>query len=154
MHVSRYFTQQQLVGLQKAGDVILPGTARSPSFSATGCMIHIDRMAAFLSHDDLGALRLLFGFFRWAPLWLIRLLMVVATHNGNFPGPVGAGLRLIEIGLKGAVMSLYYSNLTGSDYRGEKIFDVIGWNPKIVMREGDVPSDPVRPQGRSSYPTR
>lgn len=65
MKVSRYFTRNQLRGLIKAGDVILPGTDRSPSFSQTGCSVHIDRMAAYLSEDDLAGLRILFSVFRW-----------------------------------------------------------------------------------------
>ncbi len=137
MKTSRYFTRNQLRGLLKAGDVILPGTEQSPSFSQTGCSEHIDRMAAYLSEDDLSGLRILFSVFRWSPRWLIRILMQLSTHNHVFPGFIGAGLRMLEIGLKGATMSLYYANLTHADYEGKKIFEVIGWNPKIVLRDSD-----------------
>ena len=146
MKISRYFTRNQLRGLLKAGDVILPGTDRSPSFSQTGCSEHIDRMAAYLSEDDLSGLRILFSVFRWSPRWVIRILMQLSTHNRVFPGFIGAGLRMLEIGLKGATMSLYYANLSKPEYEGKKIFDVIGWNPKIVLRDSDAAPDKPRAQ--------
>ena len=139
MKISRYFTPRALRGLERAGDVLLPGTDASPSFSRTGCIDHIDRMAAYLSADDLDGLRLVAGLFAWWPRWLIRLLLTVCTANQRLPGPLGAGLRLLEIGVKGAVMSLYYANVTADGYRGPKVFDVIDWHPRIVLRRGDRP---------------
>jgi hypothetical protein len=60
MKISKYFSQNQLIGLRRAGDVILPGTEVSPSFSKTGCIDHVDRMAAYLTDDDLGGLKACF----------------------------------------------------------------------------------------------
>lgn len=137
MMISKYFSQNQLKGLLKSGDTILPGTAISPSFSETGCINHIDRMAAFLSDDDLGGLKLLFGIFRWTPKWIISLIMTACNHNKRFPGFLGAGLRMIEIGVKGATLSPYYANLTSPDYTGKKVYDIIGWNPKIVIHDDE-----------------
>ncbi len=139
MMISKYFSHNQLKGLIKVGDVILPGTNISPSFSKTGCARHIDRMAEFLSEDDLGGLQLLFGVFRWTPKWIIGLILTACNHNKRFPGFLGAGLRMIEIGVKGAVLSPYYSNLTSPEYTGKKVYDIIGWNPKIVVHD-DEPS--------------
>ena len=61
MITSNYLSQNQLKGLLKTGNVILPGTTKSPSFSQTGCIHHVDRMAAYLSEDDLGGLRIVLG---------------------------------------------------------------------------------------------
>ncbi|MCP4021042.1 MAG: aldehyde dehydrogenase family protein, partial [Desulfobacteraceae bacterium] len=135
MIVSRYFTQNQLQGLLKAGDVILPGTANSPSFSKTGCVTHIDRMAQYLSKDDLGGLQLLFGIFKWVPKWFIALILWLCNYNKKLPGFLGAGLRMLEIGVKGATLSPYYANMTSPDYTGTKVHDIIGWNPKLVVED-------------------
>lgn len=139
MKISRYFTPRELHGLRRAGDLILPGTDASPSFSQTGCIDHIDRMAAYLNTDDLDGLRLVGGLFAWWPRWSIRLLLKLCTRGQRLPGPLGAALRLMEIGVKGAVMSLYYANVSGEGYRGPKVFDVIDWHPRLVMRQGDRP---------------
>lgn len=137
MITSKYLSENQLKGLLKTGDVVLPGTTQSPSFSQTGCIHHVDRMAAYLSEEDLGGLRLVLGLFRWLPSQVISLIMAMAERNQYFPGPLGAGLRMLEIGIKGATMSLYYSNLTGPDYRGKKVFDIIGWDAKVVVHSDD-----------------
>jgi hypothetical protein len=137
MITSNYLSQNQLKGLLKTGDVILPGTNKSPSFSQTGCIHYVDRMAAYLSEDDLNDLRTVLGLFRWLPSWGITVIMAMVARNQFFPGPIGAGLRMLEIGVKGAAMSLYYSNLTGSDYKGRKVFDIIGWDAKVVVHKDD-----------------
>jgi acyl-CoA reductase-like NAD-dependent aldehyde dehydrogenase len=140
MKISKYFNRTQLLGLQKAGDVILPGTDLSPSFSRTGCIEHVDRLAAYLSRDDLGGLQVLLRILRHAPKWSIHLLMKTCGANARFPGFAGTALRTIDIGLKGLVMSLYYSNLTGPDYQGKKVFDIVGWNAKLIMSHEDAPT--------------
>ncbi|MGD8835769.1 MAG: aldehyde dehydrogenase family protein [Desulfobacteraceae bacterium] len=140
MNISKYFNQAQLMGLQRAGDVILPGTDLSPSFSDTGCIDHVDRLAAYLSSEDLGGLRILLGLLRRAPQWSIRLLLTACRANGRFPGFLGTALRTIDLGLRGLVTSLYYSNLTGVGYQGRKVFDIVGWDAKLVMPHGDAPA--------------
>jgi len=135
MKISRYFTPGQLIGLKKTGDVILPGTDRSPSFSETGSIDVVDRMAAHLTPADLGGLRTVLGAFRWSPRWLIRGVLSLCAHSEKFPDIIGAGLRTLEIGINGAVMSLYYSNLHSPEYTGKAVFDVIGWDARIVTRD-------------------
>ena len=130
--ISRYFTPAQLRGLTRAGEVLLPGTDRSPSFSATGCITHMDRMAETMRPQDLEGLSMLLSIFARLPRPGIALLLKACGKNGSLPGPLGAGLRMLEIGLKGAVFSPYYANLTAPDYSGSKVHEVIGWNPKFV----------------------
>jgi acyl-CoA reductase-like NAD-dependent aldehyde dehydrogenase len=152
MNVSKYFNRNQLLGLLKAGDVILPGTDVSPSFSGIGCIDHVDRIAAYLSHDDLSGLRTLLALFRYAPKWLIRLLMTACTKNDRFPGFMGTALRTIDLGVKGLVMSLYYSNLTGDGYAGKKIFEIIGWDAKLIMPHDEAPREIDRPDIAYDHP--
>ena len=139
--VSKYFSQSQLRGLEKAGDVILPGTGSLPSFSQTGGICHMDRMAAYLSRDDLSGLKLLLSLFRWTPKWKIRLLFKLCDNSLRLPGILGAGLRMIEIGVKGAVFSPYYANLTAPGYEGPRVHDVIDWHPKLALRPEELPGD-------------
>ena len=139
MRISKYFSQNQLHGLLKAGDIMLPGTDVSPAFSRIGCIDHVDRMAAYLNADDISGLQVLLTIFRYAPRWVVRLLLKACTANGRFPGPSGAALRTIDLGIKALVMSLYYSNLVGDGYTGKKIFDIIGWDAKLVMPPGGEP---------------
>jgi acyl-CoA reductase-like NAD-dependent aldehyde dehydrogenase len=137
--VSKYFSPGQLKGLEKAGDVLIPGTGTMPSFSDTGGICHIDRMAAYLAADDLSGLRFLLSLFRWMPKWKIRLLFKFCDHSSRLPGILGAGLRMIEIGVKGAVFSPYYANITAGGYDGPMVHDAIDWHPKLALRPEELP---------------
>ena len=152
MRISKYFSQGQLAGLLRAGDVILPGTDVSPAFSKLGCIDHVDRMAAYLTDRDLGGLRTLLAVVRYAPTWLIRLVLAAAEKNDRFPGPLGTALRTIDIGLRGMLMSLYYSNLTGEGYRDRPVFDVIGWNARMAAPSGEAPAAGDRPAIAYDHP--
>lgn len=142
MSVSNYFSQNQLKGLLKVGDIIVPATNRLPSFSQSGCVEHIDRMLAYLSSDDLSGLRMVFSALRWSPRWSIHLLLKACKYNQWFPGPIGAGLRMLEIGIKGAIVSPYYADLTSKTYTGPKVFDVIGWDAKVHEADDQEISEP------------
>ena len=139
--VSKYFSRGQLKGLEKAGDVLLPGTRTMPSFSDTGSICHMDRMAAYLSEDDLSGLKLLLTLFRWMPRWKIRLLFKLCGRSRRMPGILGAGLRMIDIGVKGAVFSPYYANLTAPGYQGPRVHDAIDWHPKLALRPEELPEE-------------
>jgi len=137
MMISKYFSRNQLKGIEKAGDVLLPGTGKSPSFSETGCAAHVDRMAAFLSDDDLHGLCMILSLFRWMPKWKIALLFRLCNHSDRMPSFIGAGLRMLEIGIKGAVFSPYFANLAKPGYKGKKVHDAIGWHPKLALRPNE-----------------
>lgn len=139
MTVSKYFSQTQLKGLLKAGDVLIPGTDRSPSFSGTGGIEHIDRMAAYISPDDLSGLKIVLSLLAWMPKWKISLLFKLCEKNNRLPGFLGAALRMLDLGLKGIAYSPYYANITGSDYQGPKAHDVMGWHPKLALRDNELP---------------
>ena len=144
MIISRYFSQSQLKGLLKAGDVLVPGTENSPGFSETGCIAHIDRMAEFLSEDDLSGLKMVLSVFRWLPSWKIALIFRLCSKNEHFPSFIGAGLRMLEIGVKGAVFSPYYAGLSKPGYNGKKVHDAIGWHTRLAIRPEELPEKKMR----------
>ena len=50
---------------------------------------------------------------------------------------------MMEIGVKGAILTPYYANLTTPDYTGPKVFDIIGWDAKMVVPEEDQPEKAI-----------
>lgn len=141
MTISRYFTRNQIKGLKKAGDVLLPGTGVSPSFSATGCVGHIDRMAAFLSSEDLKGLSMILSVFRWMPKWKIALIFKLCNAADRLPSFLGTGLRKLETGIKGVVFSPYYADLAASGYQGPRVHDAIGWHTRLALRPDEMAGD-------------
>jgi acyl-CoA reductase-like NAD-dependent aldehyde dehydrogenase len=127
-------SRTQFAGLLKLGDVIIPGDGDLPSFSASGCAVHADRMIAYMNPGDRDGITALLGVARFLPRVALRGLLRLTERHTAFPAPIAAGLRMINIGLKGVVMTLYYS---GIDERAA-ILPAIGWDAKVVERE-DVP---------------
>lgn len=124
---SRYLSRWQLHGLLGVGDLLIPGDEDLPSFSASGCAREIDRVLAPVSEADRKGLALVLGIFRVVPRWVLRGLFALAERRHG-TGPLGAGLRLMWIGVKGVIMTLYYSDVG----TGVSIHRALGWDPRIV----------------------
>jgi acyl-CoA reductase-like NAD-dependent aldehyde dehydrogenase len=153
-------TAGQLAGLLKVGDLIVPGDGDLPSFSASGCAQHADRMLAHMNASDRDGLTLLLGMFRFLPGTILRAILRLTDRHAAFPQPIAAGLRMIGLGVKGVVMTLYYSGLDD----GSAILHGIKWDAKVVERpstsdapdtslEAAAPSAPGA-GGLSPHPTR
>ena len=102
--------KQQLKGISKLGAVLCPGTPQLPAFASTAALSQADRCFSFLTPEDqegLGGLLWWLGFF---PGFVARLLLRLADTANRWPNPVAPLLRLLQIGLKGFVYSLYYSD--------------------------------------------
>jgi aldehyde dehydrogenase (NAD+) len=132
-------TASQRRTLNRLGDLMIPGDGDLPSFSASGCADQADRMLAHMYDADREGVMLLLGVFRFLPAFAIRAILRLADHQAAFPDPIGTGLRMVGIGVKGVVMTLYYSGLDGH------VLPAIGWDAKV---EGAVlaADEPLPPQ--------
>lgn len=133
---SRFLNETQIRGLDKLGDVYFPGDGEFPSFSACGCVEHVDIALEGLPEDDRGSLKMLLSIVGMAPVGLARLLVRMAEGGAKWPGPLGVGMRFLRLGLRGVVTSLYYSGETGSGYAGRSTLDAIGYEVSVFT--GDV----------------
>ena len=124
---SRWLNAGQLHGLRKVGDIVIPGDGEFPSFSQSGVMAEVDRMLDYLHASDRDGLRLVFGAFRFLPGPVIRGIMALSERHRMLPGPLGAAARQINLGVKGVVMTLYYSDVG----TGRSIHELIGWDAKV-----------------------
>lgn len=108
---SRYLSAGQLRALERLGDIYLPGTVKMPSFTASGSLAQIDVVLEGVHEDDLQGLGWLLLMLRWMPAFLLRVLLGAIDRHHRFPPPLAGLLRLLNLALKGVVMSLYYSGL-------------------------------------------
>ncbi len=121
---SSYLSIRALAGLNKVGDVVLPGEAQAdglPRFSDTGCIAYVDEVMAATAEDDVKALNLLLAVQSYLPAVIIRGLLKLSAWEQYAPGVLGTGLRLIGVALRGVPISLYYSNLHAPDYAGTQV---------------------------------
>ena len=123
---SRYLGAHQLRGLDRLGDVYLPGDGVLPSFSATGCAREIDSVLEHLPDGDRADLGMLLKVLGWLPRFLVAAFVWLTERGDSIPGGLGALLRFARIGTRGLVMSLYWDHpevLEAIDYEVGVVVD-------------------------------
>jgi aldehyde dehydrogenase (NAD+) len=144
--MSAVLSRTQLAGLLKVGDILIPGDADLPSFSASGCAAATDRMLPFMSDSDRTGVTALLTMFRFLPRALVRGILWLTEQQRSIPEPLAAPLRLINLGLKGVVMTLYYSDVGPTP----TIHQSIGWDAQVA--DGTASARPVAPIAAPSPP--
>ena len=136
----QHLSRTEFAGLLRVGDVLIPGDQAFPSFSASKCGAHADRMLMYMTESDRRGLKILLRVFRFAPRFAVRGILYLTESHGVFPQPIAAALRLTGLGAKGLVMTLYYSDLDGSG----KIHNLLKWDAKVDdrARSSDHPEAP------------
>lgn len=132
---SKYLNQLQTKGVLKVGDAVIPGDGQFPKFSDTQFIRQIDRMLDYIPADDRDGLGLLLAMFGILPEFVVLIIMQLSEKASKIPGMLGAPFRMIIIGVKGMVLTLYYSKLEDSNNYGEKIHQLINWETGIKMEE-------------------
>jgi hypothetical protein len=118
---SRFLSKREIAALVRIGDIMLPGDGKLPSFSQTGCIQCVDDLLLFMEASDRASLQVLLRVCSFLPSALLKVVLWLCQTRR------GASLRLGELGFKGLVVSLYYSNKTNPEYAGPKPLDVIGF---------------------------
>ncbi len=123
---SRFLSERELAALTQIGDIMLPGDNEFPSFSQTGCVQFVDDLLFVMDVHDRRSLKILLRVCALLPSVILKgVLWLCQTRRG-------ASLRVVELGLKGLVMSLYYSNKTAPAYADPTPLDVIGFELQRV----------------------
>ncbi len=129
-------TQQR--GLLRLGDALIPGDGDMPSFSESGCAEYADRILVSMYSDDRAGLKGVLTLCAILPRPLIRKLFAMTDRHENAPEPVAGLLRMANVGIKGFLMTLYYSDIGGGH-----VFSKMGWDP-VVHRQPQEPTDGAR----------
>ncbi len=111
---SNYYSRLSLWGIQKSGNILVPGLEGSPSFSEIGCIEHIDRMLENMPSQDVKDIGIVFALFALTPTPILRALFWILSKSHFFPDRLGGHLfRLLWMGIRGIIFSLAYSGYTG-----------------------------------------
>lgn len=143
MTTSKHLNSGQLAALRKLGDILIPGDGEFPSFSRSGAIDHVDRMLDYMYDSDRNGVEALLTIFRFTPRFLVRAIMALTEKQRSFPEPLGMVCRMINIGLKGVVMTLYYSDF-GTE---PSVLKVIHWDSRIVERDDTTEEETVAEAG-------
>lgn len=127
--ISSILSNREIKALLKIGDILVPENDPFPSFSQTGCIYHVDDAIKNFDPQDLSDLRLFFRIMSFLPKFMVRFILWWMSRSR-----IGL-LRLGNLGIRGVVYTLYYSNRVGPDYKGKKIHDIIGYHVNTVPLE-------------------
>lgn len=119
---------QQIKGLNRLGDVMIPGGDGFPSFSESGAAKGADRMLPYMYSADRDPFKMLMTVCSYLPKPTITGFVALVSAHKKVPEPLAGVFRLANLGIKGVVHSLYYSDLDTS--RGD-VHQRMGYNPSI-----------------------
>lgn len=109
--MTRNLTPRELIGLKKLGDCIIPGDGELKSFSKSECADQVDRILDHMPMPDRNDLKMLLGLLALLPKFGVYLFVQLLELSPAIPSIFGGAiLRFIRLGIRGLVMSLYYSN--------------------------------------------
>ncbi len=137
MSGTRHLNASQYRGLEKLGDAYAPGDGEWPSFSALGCAEHVDDVLDYLPAADRDSLKMLLSLCRWTPQFKLRWLARLLEFAPGAPPPVGGLMRLLRMGIKGVVVTLYYSGRKGSHYSGRTPLELLGYDVSVYAGDMD-----------------
>lgn len=153
MITSRYLSARELSALNRLGDILCPGDAQLPRFSATGAVARFDDMADYMVVSDRDDLKTLLSVFSFLPDVVIRVMLAVFAVMERLPGPPGALGRLVMFGLKGVVTTLYFGFADNDGKSGDTVRQVLGWDAAIrsPVSHGDdlVKAEDVNPMNQA-----
>lgn len=153
MTTSRYLSARELSALNRLGDILCPGDAQLPRFSATGAVSRFDDMADYMVVSDRDDLKTLLSVFSFLPDVVIRVMLAVFAVMERLPGPPGALGRLVMFGLKGVVTTLYFGFADNDGKSGDTVRQVLGWDAAIrsAVSHGDdlVKAEDVNPMNQA-----
>lgn len=131
---SLYLGSREMQGLIKLGEVIIPGDNDLPSFKKLDEMHQIDIMLKELPPDDREGLLMLLKLLSFMPRFSIKLLLLIIERGAQINSHLGTPFRLLNMGLKGPVFTLYYSNNASVN---QEILNKINYKTQIKMKEED-----------------
>ncbi|MDZ7732327.1 MAG: hypothetical protein U5R31_03745 [Acidimicrobiia bacterium] len=130
---SSVLNTSQYRGLQKLGDAMCPGDDDLPAFSTCGCAEHVDDILEGMNAGDLAQLKQLLTAAAIMPRPGIHQLLRTAERSSSMrdSNPLAPTLRFLRMGLRGLILTLYYSGRVGASYTEPSPLDVIGYDVSV-----------------------
>jgi hypothetical protein len=107
--MSTHLNPRQLKGIDKLGDRMLPGDGELQSFSSARCSAEVDRILDYMLAKDLADLKMLLSLLGWLPGFVIGALLSFLERSPRW-GDWASPLRFARLGIRGLIMTLYYSH--------------------------------------------
>lgn len=129
---SQYLSPAAVRGMTRIGDILCPGDEYFPSFSATGCIEHVDIPLEYAPAADIGDLSLLISILSYMPQPVLEWVVKQMAESHDSSGPLSSTFRQLDFGLRGIIFGLYYSGRTGVGYTGSDTHTLTGYTVNRV----------------------
>jgi len=130
--MSRILSARQARALERVGDIMIPGVDGFPAFSQSGSIAYVDPLLEVTPAEDVAGLKILLGVLSFLPRGLLAAFLRMVRREDQAPGVLAGAFRNIHIGLKGLVMSLYYSNRRGPGATGPTVHALMDYELRVV----------------------
>ncbi|MFA6241106.1 MAG: hypothetical protein WC655_09265 [Candidatus Hydrogenedentales bacterium] len=134
-HYSRILGPKACRTLERVAELIVPAVDDFPSFTQLGCVEHVDDVIGSAPPKDAADLNLFLTVLYFAPTSVLRFVVRNMENADSWFEPAATTFRLLDLGLRGLVLSLYYSGKHGANYKGKTPAEVIGFSLNRVPRQ-------------------
>ena len=127
--MSKILSKAAVRGIVRLGNILIPGDGdQMPSYEEYGGYEHVDELLEHAPPSDIGDLGLLLSILSVMPkfvlVWLVKK-MSVSHAKGNGPWIL---LRQLDMGIRGIVLSTYYTEKSGASFTGTPPLDGIDYS--------------------------
>ncbi|HIN39375.1 MAG TPA: hypothetical protein EYM84_03795 [Flavobacteriales bacterium] len=131
--MSEILSKSAIKGVIRLGDIIIPGDADLPSYSEFGGIEHVDDLLKYAPPSDIGDLNLILAILSFMPKFVLKWVVVKMTKSHRGGNGVSVIFRQLDLGLKGIILSTYYTEKGGANYQGVRPLDKIGYKINRIL---------------------
>jgi len=126
--MSKLISKAAVRGIVRLGNIIVPGDDEMPSYEEYGGYEHVDDLLMYAPKSDIGDLGLLLSILSFMPKFvLVWLVNKMAASHGKGNG-LWILMRQLDMGIKGIVLSTYYTEKSGASFKGTAPLDGIDYS--------------------------
>lgn len=126
--MSNLISKAAVRGIVRLGNIIIPGDGEMPSYKEYGGYEHVDDLLLYAPKSDIGDLGLLLSILSFMPQFiLVWLVAKMAASHGKGDG-LWVLLRQMDMGIRGIVLSTYYTEKGGASFTGKAPLDGIDYS--------------------------
>jgi len=126
--MSTLISKAAVRGIVRLGNILIPGDGEMPSYEEYGGYEHVDDLLMYAPKSDIGDLGLLLTILSFMPKFvLVWLVGKMAASHGKGNG-LWILLRQLDMGIRGIVLSTYYTEKAGASFSGTAPLDGIDYS--------------------------
>ena len=126
--MSKILSKSALKAINRIGDVMVPKNGEFPSYSEVGGIEHIDEILRSAPESDMKDLNMVLSILSVMPTFVLKWLLNKMRQSHKHGGGIWVIMRQLDFGLKGIILSTYYSEKVGSNYKGRTPLEIIDYS--------------------------